>query len=148
MPKLHTIGSGGKTAETFFELLRSAGVKRLLDVRLGGTSQLAGFAKRGPGNLDYLARTICGASYDHRPDLAPTSELKEAITKDTGFWPEYERRFNALLGDRDAIARLDRSLFDEPCCLLCSEAWPEHCHRRLVAEAIRQRWPEIEVEHL
>jgi hypothetical protein len=69
--KLFTIGSSGKTAEAFFEALKASGVKRLLDVRLGGTRQLAGFAKRGPGSLDYLARIICGASYVHMPDLAP-----------------------------------------------------------------------------
>ena len=43
---------------------------------------------------------------------------------------------------------IDRSLFDVPSCLLCSEPTPEHCHRRLVAEAVQQRWPEIAIVHL
>lgn len=41
-----TIGFAKKSAQRFFELLREAGVKRILDVRLNNASQLAGFAKR------------------------------------------------------------------------------------------------------
>ena len=145
---LYTIGSSGKTAERFFETLKRAGVKRLLDVRLAGESQLAGFAKRVPGGLDYLAGTICGAVYQHLPDLAPTREMMKALQNDEAFWPVYERRFNALLLERGAIEKLERAMFDEPCCLLCSEASAERCHRRLVAEAIQRRWPEIDIVHL
>ena len=33
-------------------------------------------------------------------------------------------------------------------CLLCSEDKPHHCHRRLVAEYLKDRWGNIEIEHL
>jgi uncharacterized protein (DUF488 family) len=33
-------------------------------------------------------------------------------------------------------------------CLLCSEPTPEHCHRRLVAEYLRQKWANVEIEHI
>jgi hypothetical protein len=33
-------------------------------------------------------------------------------------------------------------------CLLCSEATPEHCHRRLVAEYLRDPWGGLEIKHL
>ena len=41
-----TIGFTKKSAQRFFHLLRSAGVKRVVDVRLNNASQLAGFANR------------------------------------------------------------------------------------------------------
>jgi uncharacterized protein (DUF488 family) len=33
-------------------------------------------------------------------------------------------------------------------CLLCSEALPHHCHRRLVAEYLRAKWRGVEVVDL
>lgn len=45
---------------------------------------------------------------------------------------------------RDVPNTLDQTLFTEKvCCLLCSEATPEKCHRRLVAERIVRAWPGI-----
>ena len=43
--EVYTIGFTQRTAESFFGALRQAGVKRMVDVRLNNTSQLAGFAK-------------------------------------------------------------------------------------------------------
>ena len=42
---ISTIGFTKTTAEGFFERLLKSGVKRVVDVRLRNTSQLAGFAK-------------------------------------------------------------------------------------------------------
>lgn len=44
--KLFTIGFTKKPAEKFFSMLNDAGVKRVVDIRLNNTSQLAGFAKK------------------------------------------------------------------------------------------------------
>jgi uncharacterized protein (DUF488 family) len=33
-------------------------------------------------------------------------------------------------------------------CLLCSEETPAHCHRRLVAEYLQQKWTDLEIVHL
>jgi uncharacterized protein (DUF488 family) len=33
-------------------------------------------------------------------------------------------------------------------CLLCSEEKPHHCHRRLVAEYLREKWGNVEIEHI
>ena len=40
-----TIGFTGKTAQRFFDSLKQAQIRTVLDVRLHNTSQLAGFAK-------------------------------------------------------------------------------------------------------
>ncbi|HEX5337516.1 MAG TPA: DUF488 family protein [Gallionella sp.] len=44
-------------------------------------------------------------------------------------------------------ACLDRELLDGRC-LLCSEDKPHHCHRRLVAEYLKQHWGDVEIVHL
>ena len=66
---LYTIGFTKKSAEEFFEKLKGAGVKRIADIRLNNTSQLAGFAKQE--DLVYFLKTICGIGYVHLPQLAP-----------------------------------------------------------------------------
>jgi hypothetical protein len=43
---------------------------------------------------------------------------------------------------------LDRSLFEGPTVLLCSEATSEHCHRRLVLEYLDREWDGIMAVHL
>ena len=145
-PKIYTIGFTKKSARQFFETLNRASVKKLVDIRLNNTSQLAAFTKKE--DLEYFVHTICGASYHHLPNLAPTQDLLDALKKHKGSWTDYEVRFQALMRERGAIEKLDRTFFEDACCLLCSEATPEHCHRRLVAEAIHHRWPDLQIEHL
>ncbi|WP_225413595.1 DUF488 domain-containing protein [Stigmatella hybrida] len=144
--KLYTIGFTQKSAQQFFEALKRAGVKKLVDTRLNTTSQLSAFAKRD--DLRYFLQALCGASYHPFPSLAPTQGMLDDLKKHRGAWEDYAPRFQALMRERQAIEALERSFFEEPCCLLCSEASPEHCHRRLVAEALQRRWKEIEIIHL
>ena len=144
--KLYTIGFTKKTAKQFFEILRRADIKRLVDIRLNNRSQLAGFTKKE--DLEYFLQTICDASYHHLPDLAPTQDILDDLKKRKGTWSQYERRFQDLMRERGAIEKFEKGFFDEPSCLLCSEATAEHCHRRLVAEALNRRWPDLEIAHL
>jgi uncharacterized protein (DUF488 family) len=146
VPTIYTIGFTQKSAETFFESLRRAGIRRVVDIRLHNSSQLAGFAKQE--DLRFFLREICGADYVHELLLAPSPELFDAYKKKGGSWGTYERSFNALLAARQVEETLDRHLFDVPTCLLCSEPTPEHCHRRLVAEYLRDKWDDVEVIHL
>ena len=143
--KLFSIGFTKSSAERFFGRLSRAGVKRLIDTRLNATSQLSGFAKAG--DLEYFARTICGIETMHLLELAPTAELLAEYRRDPpANWSDYAAKFRRLIARR-RIERLERTLFDGAC-LLCSEATPHHCHRRLVAEYLREKWRDVEVEHL
>ena len=120
-------------------------VKRLLDVRLNNASQLAGFARRV--DLPFFLRELCGAEYIHEPALAPTREILDAY-RSGGGWPAYEEAFLNLLRERRVEETLVRDLFDVPTVLLCSEARPDHCHRRLVLEYLGREWGGIEAVHL
>jgi hypothetical protein len=33
-------------------------------------------------------------------------------------------------------------------CLLCSEDKPHQCHRRIVAEYLKEHWGAVQIEHL
>lgn len=142
--KLFTIGFTKSTAERFFERIKSAGAKKVVDVRLNNVSQLAGFAKRD--DLRYFAKQICHIPYQHETKLAPTQEMLDAYKKGEDAWGEYELRFLDLMAQRH-IEEIDRAALDGAC-LLCSEDKPHHCHRRLVAEYLRGKWSSVEILHL
>ena len=142
---LYTIGFTKKSAEKFFNVLIDAGVKRVIDIRLNNTSQLAGFAKKD--DLLYFLTKIGDIDYTHRPELAPTQEIMEGFKKKTGSWEIYEQKFLALLAQRGVEGAIPKKMLDDAC-LLCSEEKPQKCHRRLVAEYFRGKWPEIEIVHL
>lgn len=144
--EVYTTGFAGKTAGAFFGPLRRCGIRRLLDVRLNNSSQLAGFTKRT--DLPYFLREICGAEYAHEPLLAPTAEILADYRKNGGSWEEYERRFLELMAERRIEAVLSSALFALPTVLLCSETTAERCHRRLVLEYLRDSWGDLEIVHL
>ncbi len=145
--KIYTIGFTKKSAEEFFGLLRENGVRRLVDIRLRPGGQLAGFAKQD--DLRYFLRELAnGCAYVHMPELAPTEEMLEAYRREKD-WELYTVQFQKLLEGRNIPDSLDRKSFEQdPSCLLCSEASPQHCHRRIVAERIAAFWPGTEITHL
>jgi uncharacterized protein (DUF488 family) len=143
---LYTIGFTGTSAANFFGRLRKAQIERLVDVRLNNVSQLAGFAKKT--DLAYFLKEILGADYVHELLLAPRDEDLKAVRGGKMSWDEYERAYAALLRERRVEATLDRSLFDRRCVLLCSEAKPAHCHRRVAAEYLRDAWGGVTITHL
>jgi uncharacterized protein (DUF488 family) len=143
---LYTIGFTKSSAEHFFGRLQQAGIRHLIDIRLNNISTLAGFTKRD--DLAYFLHAILNAEYQHEPLLAPTPELLKAYQGKQLTWAEYETAYNALIEQRDVAHTLDRAAFYGPTALLCSEATPEHCHRRLVAEHLRSAWGDLEIIHL
>jgi uncharacterized protein (DUF488 family) len=140
-----TIGFTKKNAAQFFEKLRAAGVKRVVDVRLNNSSQLAGFSKRD--DLQYFLEKILAVDYVEEPLLAPTQPLLDAYKKDGGQWDVYERAFLDLMRERKIEEKIDPATVAGGC-LLCSEEKPHHCHRRLVAEYLQQRWGNLQINHI
>ena len=142
--RLFTIGFTKKSAEAFFTKLQEAGVKRVIDVRLNNNSQLAGFSKKA--DLAYFLRQIAGIDYVHLPAFAPTQDMLDRYKKAGGDWEAYAAGFLALIRGR-SVENTDPATLDGAC-LLCSEDQPHQCHRRLVAEYLRDHWGDVEIVHL
>ncbi len=142
--KIFTIGFTKTTAENFFTRLKNSGARKILDVRLNNVSKLSGFAKRD--DLKYFAKTIGGIDYAHVPKLAPTKEILDDYKKHKRPWSEYEVRFNDLMVERK-IEEINQNDLDGSC-LLCSEDKPHNCHRRLVAEYLKEKWGDVQIVHL
>jgi len=145
MKTIYTIGFTKRTLQGFIEALRGAGVRRVIDVRLRNTSQLAGWSKYP--DFAYLLEDGFGIAYEHHPEFAPTGELLDAY-KQNRDWPRYEAEFKRLLAARKPEAEGRALVEQESICLLCTEPTAEKCHRRLVAEYLAGLAPKVEVEHL
>jgi uncharacterized protein (DUF488 family) len=143
VPTLFTIGYElHPTPESLVSALQAAGVQRLVDVRELPNSRRKGFSKKALSE----ALEQGGIAYEHARALGnPHRDLYRA-----GRIAEGEARFVEHLVSPAAMEELDalERTLDVPTCLLCLEASPAHCHRTLVAQALRSRVPDLTVVDL
>lgn len=137
-----TMGFAQKNARAFFELLKENKVEALIDIRLNNKSQLAGFTK---GNdLEYFLPKLCDCAYFHEIDFAPTKEILDSYKDKKITWQEYENAFIPLIESRNVKSKFNEKYREYNCvCFLCSEPMPEQCHRKLLAEFIKNSNDEI-----
>jgi uncharacterized protein (DUF488 family) len=143
--KIFTMGFTKKSAEQFFGRLKQSGLTRIVDTRLNNVSQLAGFTKKD--DLKFFLKAVLDIDYVHAPLLAPNKDILDDYKKNGSDWPKYEQKFLDLMESRQIELKVDRYLLDGAC-LLCSEPTAHHCHRRLVAEYLREKWGDVEIQHL
>jgi uncharacterized protein (DUF488 family) len=134
--RLWTIGYERLLPEALVAELRAAGVRRVIDVRRRPQSRRPGMSKTRLAAL--LAEH--GIAYEHRGALGTPPDLRVLFR--TGRLVEaaesYRKHVEAhAAGDLDALA--DELPGAPATALLCLEADPAGCHRRLVAEALVRR---------
>jgi hypothetical protein len=142
---LFTIGFTGKSAEHFFSLLIESKASKLIDIRINRTSQLAGFAKEQ--DLRFLIPELTSMEYLVREDLAPTKNLLASYRKKEISWDKFAENYQELLRDRVLYKTFSCVDFSNSV-LLCSENNPEKCHRTLLANALIEQFPNLEIVNL
>lgn len=130
-----TIGFAKKSLQKFVELLHQQEVKHLIDTRLNNTSQLSGYSKRD--DLNYVMDLV-GVQYTHALQLAPEEQMLKDYKKKLISWDEYEKNYLGLLEKRKIEKCVDEYFSQGRVCFLCSEEKPHHCHRRLLAEYLKE----------
>jgi uncharacterized protein (DUF488 family) len=144
VPAVFTIGVYGWTAEAFLQALRDAGVERVVDVRQRRGVRGSEYAWANAKRLE-SALAEAGFAYEHRLDLAPTTELRQAQYREddrvgvgkrsrTALADEYRRGYTSLILDR-----ADLGSIADGSALLCVERDAEACHRSLIAERLAAR---------
>jgi uncharacterized protein (DUF488 family) len=143
--RLWTIGYARLSPATLVAELEAAGIGRVLDVRLRPQSRRPGMSRTRLAAL--LAEH--GIAYEHRRELGTPLELRGLYR--AGRVAEaaagYRRHVEATAAGRldELAASLDRA---PPTALLCLEESPAACHRRVVADALRERRPDLVVVDL
>ncbi|MDX6479944.1 MAG: hypothetical protein QOG85_454 [Gaiellaceae bacterium] len=146
MKRVATIGFGRKGAERLIELLNSAGVTIVVDIRRRPDGPLSGYARQR--DLPFILR-LSGIEYTHRPELAPPTELLDRYREEKD-WDAYVPVFEELvLQSAEAKAAMkDVLALPGVPALLCVEPTPEKCHRRLIVERMNDELGPIEIVHL
>ncbi|WP_207481324.1 DUF488 domain-containing protein [Arenibaculum pallidiluteum] len=143
-PVVFTIGYEASGFDRFLATLREAGVAVVVDVRDLPLSRRAGFSK---GTLR-ASLAAAGIDYVHLKPLGTPKEGRLANRRRDWetFWRIVEERMQEPAAEF-ALREAAEIAAVRPAALLCFEADPCICHRRRVAEALRDRFG-FRVEHL
>ena len=140
-PTLISLGYEGRSVGDLVDDLLRQSVAILVDVRLTPLSRKPGMSKRKLA----AALAEAGIDYVHLPALGNPKDNREPFRAGD---PASRRRFRARLRDETASQALEHIaelLEGGAVAVLCFERSHDHCHRHLVAEAVLQARPSVEV---
>lgn len=135
MPQaIYTIGHSTRPIETFIDLLRSAGVTRLVDVRAVPRSRF-----NPQYNREALDGALRAAGIDYRPmpslgGLRKTSPASPNVGLKEGFRGFADYALTPVF--RAALADLLNLAEEKPTAVMCAEADWRNCHRQLIADRL------------
>ena len=145
MPNLWTIGYERLLPAQLVAELEATGVGRVLDVRFRPQSRRPGMSKTRLGQL--LGEH--GIAYEHRKTLGTPPDIRWYFKH--GRAAEGAPMFREHL-EASAAAELDALAAElehaPPTALLCLEAEPEGCHRRVITDALCARRADLRVVDL
>jgi uncharacterized protein (DUF488 family) len=144
-PLVLTVGHSTRPLDDFIDLLKTHGVRMIIDVRTVPRS------RHNPQfNLDTLPETLSsvGIGYEHTPGLGG---LRHALrdSPNTGWRNSGFRGFADYMQSKEfeeSLGKLIRLAQRKRVCLMCAEAVPWRCHRSLIADALQIRG--ITVAHI
>jgi len=138
-PTLWSIGHGSRPVEQFVALLEAAGIRQLADVRAVpasrrhpqyGRDALEGALRAAGIRYVWMGRAL-GGRRSPRGDTRHSALDDPALRAyaDHMATPEFRSELERLIAEADAGRTA----------MLCAETRPEHCHRRLIADALVAR---------
>jgi uncharacterized protein (DUF488 family) len=145
MPTVWTIGYERLLPPALVAELQAAAIARVIDVRFRPQSRRPGMSKTRLSQL--LADH--GIAYEHRRELGTPADLRHLFH--TGRLAEAAGayRVHVEATASHALDALAAELTHAPrTALLCLEAEPAACHRRVLTEALRERRPDLRIVDL
>jgi uncharacterized protein (DUF488 family) len=156
--RIATIGGYGFNEQTFVQTLRRATVDTFVDIRQRRGLRGSQYAFLNSTRLQRMLQEA-GIRYVYAPELAPTTEVRDAQKKAdaasgtlkrdrTELAPEFVKAYRArVLASFDADSFTERLGPATTIALFCVEAQPLACHRSLAADFLRDQIG-APVEHL
>lgn len=131
-----TIGHSTRSSEEFLELLRENDIELLADVRRFPGSRL-----HPHFNKEALSRALGehGIGYEHFLDLGGRRGKPAENSPNTGWRVESFAAYADYMATDEfagALARLEHRAATKRTAIMCSEAVPWRCHRRLIADTL------------
>jgi uncharacterized protein (DUF488 family) len=153
-----TVGVYSWTLDEWLEALHRADARLVVDVRQRRGVRGSEYAWANAKRLE-AALTAAGIGYEHRQELAPTTELRQVQYREddrvgvgkrsrVGLAPEYVERYEReILGQTELRPIVESLPADGASVLMCVERDPEACHRSLVAARLASEFG-LPVTHL
>ena len=145
MPTVWTVGYERLLPPALVAELEAAGVKRVIDVRFRPQSRRPGMSKTRLSELlgDH------GIAYEHRRELGTPADLRFLFHAGRIAEAATAYRAHVEAHSPDALDGLAAELDHGPrTALLCLEADPAGCHRRVITDALLERRPDLSVVDL
>jgi uncharacterized protein (DUF488 family) len=151
MRTIATVGVYDSSLDDFLTKLRRHGVAMVVDVRQRRGVRGPQYAWANSVRLQ-AALKQAGIAYQHRPELAPTTELRHLQYREDDrlgvgkrsrieLADEYRRRYEREILDQvDLRAVLDSLREGQTSALLCVERDARACHRSLIADRLHARF--------
>jgi uncharacterized protein (DUF488 family) len=139
--EIWTVGHSNHGIDTFLGLLGGALIRQVADVR-----RFPGSRRHPQFQQDALddSLSVAGIAYHHFEGLGGRRSARAPGSPNTGWRVE---AFNAYADHmstsefNDALAELEHLAGERATAIMCAEALPWQCHRRLIADAlVVRRW--------
>jgi len=127
-PKIYTIGYGNRKFDDFVSLLKRFNIELVADVRAFPTSKWPEFVKEN------LQKTLSASGIDY-------VHLRGLGGYRRGGYEAYMRTADFERG----LEELTRLAREKATVIMCVEPSPSACHRRFIAERLRQEWEVIHI---
>jgi uncharacterized protein (DUF488 family) len=137
---IYTIGHSTRTADEFIRLLRENGVRLLVDVR-----RFPGSRRHPQFGRDELAASLAeaGIAYRHEEALGGRRASDRSAASPNTAWRHAAFRayadYTATPTFQAALRRLMADGAERRTTIMCAEAVPWRCHRRLITDALLAR---------
>lgn len=145
MTHLFTSGYEGETITAFISKLSKQQIDAIIDIRENPFSRKPGFSK------DALQQQLrqAGIDYFHFQELGTPKPLRHFLA-DKQDYDAFFQQYKAFLPEfRDSVDDIIDMGSDKRICLLCFEKDPHYCHRKVVAEYIKEyAGKQVEVIHI
>jgi uncharacterized protein (DUF488 family) len=132
---LKTIGYERSSLADFVATLQLHGVDVLCDIRDRAQSRVAGFSKTPLA----AALNDAGIEYLHLGELGDPKEGRDAAR--AGQLEKFRSVYEGVLENpaaQSALNKIRDMVDDQTVCLLCYERDEKHCHRKMVADRLRE----------
>lgn len=132
---LFTIGYENKSLEDFVGKLTQFGISTVIDVREIPLSRKRGFSKTKL--REYLEQF--DIKYIHFKELGSPKQLRKKLYADTDYDYFFDEYRNYLKTKIETVKSLYwETIIHEVSCLMCMEQEALFCHRKIVAEEIKE----------
>jgi uncharacterized protein (DUF488 family) len=146
VPAIATIGVYGWTLDAWLAALRAAGVQLVVDVRQRRGVRGSEYAWANAQRLQAVLADA-GIAYEHRQELAPTTELRQLQYAEddrlgvgkrsrVDLAPVYVERYEREILGKVDLRPIIEQLSAAGAALMCVERDPEACHRSLIADRL------------